>query len=218
MRKLIELSHTIEDGLVTYPGLPAPVITDFLSREASREKYASGTTFHIAQITMVANTGTYLDAPSHRFESGSDVAGLPLAAIADLEGLLVAAADRGRALHATIFDGLQVAGRAVLVHTGWSRSWGTGGYFSGHPFLTRDAAELLRDAGAALVGIDSLNIDATDDLTRPAHTLLLERGIPIVEHLTPLEALPASGFRFFAVPPKVRAMGTFPVRAFAIVE
>lgn len=214
---LLDLSHAIHDGLVTYPGLPAPVIRDHLSRADSRSHYSPGTEFQIGRIEMVANTGTYLDAPSHRFADGADLAGLPLARLADLEGVVLRAARGRRVIDAAAFDGLEVRGKAVLVATGWDRHFGTPEYATGHPFLTRDAAELLVARGAALVGIDSLNIDDTADGARPVHTALLRAGIPVVEHLTGLAGLPASGFRFFAVPPKVSGMGTFPVRAFALV-
>ena len=213
---LVDLSHAIHDGLVTYPGLPAPVIRDHLSRADSRKTYAPGTEFHIGKIEMVANTGTYLDTPSHRFEGKPDLSLVPLDALADLPGLVVRA-PAGRRIDAAAFAGLDVRGKAVLVHTGWDRHFGTPAYGQGHPFLTRDAAERLLGGGAALVGIDSLNIDDTADGARPVHTVLLGAGILVAEHLTNLAALPPAGFRFFAVPPRVRGMGTFPVRAFALV-
>lgn len=217
--RLVDLSHEIEHGMVTYPGLPAPVVSDWLSREASRARYAPGTTFQIGKIEMVANTGTYMDAPFHRHAGGSDIAAFPLEAVADLDGLVVRAyVRRGRGLDAGAFREADVGGKAVLVHTGWDAHWRTDRYGAGHPFLTRDAAEYLVAEEAALVGIDSLNIDDADDGARPAHTALLSAGIPIVEHLTNLGALPDAGFRFFAVPPRVKGMGSFPVRAFALVE
>lgn len=217
MSELIDLSHEVEHGMVTYRGLPAPVVSEHLSREASRGLYAEGTEFHIGKIEMVANTGTYLDAPFHRFADGRDLAGLPLTSLADLPGVVVRAEAGGaRAVDAPAFEGLDVRGKAVLVHTGWSRHWRTEQYFEGHPFLTAGAARLLAEGGAALVGIDSYNIDDTADASRPAHTILLRADIPVVEHLCRLEALPAEGFRFFAVPVKVRDFGTFPVRAFAL--
>lgn len=216
MARLIDLSHEIEHGMVTYPGLPAPVISDWLSREASRARYAAGTTFQIGKIEMVANTGTYMDAPSHRHAGAADVAGFGLEAVADLEGIVIRATTRsGRALDARIFEGRDVRGKAVLVHTGWDAHWRTAAYGVGHPFLTGDAAERLVRARAALVGIDSLNVDDDTDGTRPAHTAILTAGIPLVEHLTNLAALPEAGFRFFAVPVKVKGLGSFPVRAFA---
>jgi kynurenine formamidase len=216
---LVDLSHEIEHGMVTYPGLAAPIISDWLSRDASRARYAAGTTFHIGKIEMIANTGTYMDAPFHRHAGGADIAAYPLEAVADLPGILVRATTRvGRGLDAGLFRGREVQGRAVLVHTGWDAHWRSAAYGSGHPFLTRGAAEHLISAGAALVGIDSLNIDDDSDGTRPAHTLLLGAGIPIVEHMTNLGALPDAGFRFFAVPAKVKGMGSFPVRAFARLE
>jgi arylformamidase len=217
-RRSIDVSHPIEGGMVTYEGFPAPVVTEFLTREASRGKYAEGTTFSIGRVEMVANTGTYLDAPFHRFERGQDVAQLPLESVADLDGIVVDATRAGRAVGSELFEGLDLAGCAVLVRTGWSRHFRTPAYFRDHPYLTRAAAGLLVRRGAALVGIDSLNIDDTRDGERPAHTLLLEAGIPIVEHLTNLEALPPSGFRFHAVPAPFRGMGSFPVRAYAIVD
>ena len=215
---LVDLSHTIAHGTRTYPGLPAPVIEDFLSRADSRRKYAPGTEFSIGRIAMVGNTGTYVDAPFHRYAEGADLASLALERLADLPGIVVRAAGRGqRALGAELFEGLDVAGHAVLVHTGWSRLWGTEAYFEGHPYLTGPAAERLADAGAVLVGIDAVNIDSIDGGERPVHSTLLARGIPIVEHLTGLDRVPEGDFRFFAVPVKVAGLGTFPVRAFALV-
>ena len=216
---LIDLSHTVEDGMITYKGLPAPVVCDYLSREASRKLYAPGTEFQIGKIEMVANTGTYLDSPFHRYADGKDLSELSLDRLANLEAVVVRWDFRkGRAIGFKVFDGQEVRGKAVLVHTGWSAHWRTDRYFEGHPFLTRDAAEHLREAGATLVGIDSYNIDDTDDMTRPVHSTLLGDEIPIVEHLTGLDRLPDVGIRFFAVPVKVKGMGTFPVRAFGIVN
>jgi kynurenine formamidase len=217
-RRLVDLSHVIEHGMVTYPGLPAPAISDWLSRDASGARYAPGTTFQMSKIEMLANTGTYIDAPFHRYASGADVAGYPLQAVADLPGVVIRAAGHpDRALDAALFAGRELRGAAVLVHTGWDAHWRTPRYGSGHPFLTRAAAEHLVGAGAALVGVDSLNIDDDGDGARPVHTLLLGAGTPIVEHLCNLGELPDAGFRFFAVPVKVKGMGSFPVRAFAVV-
>ncbi len=215
--RLVDLSHEIEPGMITYKGLPGPVLSDHLSREASRASYSDGTTFQIGRVEMVANTGTYVDAPFHRFEQGSDVGSLPLERLADLEGLVVDARAAGRAVGPGVFDGFDLAGKAVLVLTGWSRRWRTPSYFEGHPYLTRESGERLVAARPALVGIDSLNIDDTRDGTRPAHTLLLEAEVPIVEHLTNLEALPASGFRFHCAPAPFHGLGSFPVRAYAVV-
>jgi kynurenine formamidase len=202
--------------MVTYRGLPGPVITDHLSREASRPLYAGGTTFQIGKIEMVANTGTYVDAPFHRWEDGADLSQLSLASLAGLDGVLVAAPHaQGLAVDEDFLEGIEVRGRAVLVNTGWAEFWGTPSYFQRSPHLTSSAASLLVSRGAAIVGIDSHNIDDTDDKTRPVHSILLRAGIPVVEHLCNLEALPPSGFRFYAVPVKVAGMGTFPVRAFA---
>lgn len=214
--RFVDLSHTVEHGMVTYKGLPAPVVCDYLSRESSRERYAQGTEFHIGQVTMVGNTGTYLDSPFHRFAGGCDVAGLELAALACLEGVVVRVAGNApRAIDENAFDGVELSGRAVLVHTGWDRHWRSERYFENHPHLTAAAAERLLDAGAKLVGIDSLNIDDTSGGERPVHTILLGAGIPIVEHLCRLDRLPDRGFEFTAVPPGMRGMGSFPVRAYA---
>ena len=217
MSRLIDLSHTVEHGMVTYRGLPAPLICDFLSREDSRRLYATGTEFHIGKIEMVANTGTYLDSPFHRYADGKDLSQLPLESVADLDAIVVRAPDEsGRSIDAGAFRGLDLRGKAVLVHTGWSRHWRTDQYFEGHSFLTAEAAALLRDQGAALVGIDSLNIDDNSSGERPVHSTLLRHDIPIVEHMTNLDQVPDSGFRFHAVPVKVKNFGTFPVRAFAL--
>jgi len=217
-RALIDVSHTVEDGMVTYKGLPAPVICDYLSREASRSHYAHGTEFHIGKIDMVANTGTYIDSPFHRYPHGKDLSELPLSSLADLDAVIVRVEHPGRAIGQEAFAHLDVRGKAVLVHTGWDRHWRTDEYFEGHPFLTAAAAQSLVDRGAVLVGIDSLNIDDTDDGRRPVHSTLLAHDVPIVEHMCGLDRLPDAGFRFFAVPVKVKAFGTFPVRAFGVVE
>jgi arylformamidase len=213
-RRLVDLSHTVEDGMVTYRGLPAPIVCDFLSRAASRDHYAEGTEFQIGKIEMVANTGTYCDAPFHRFADGKDLSELPLDRLAGRDAVVVDARD-ARAIGPATLRGLDVRGRAVLFRTGWDRHWRTDAYFEGHPFLTRETAAALLEGGAAIVGIDSLNIDDTDDGERPVHTLLLGEEVPIVEHLTGLGALPPGGARFYAVPVKVKAFGSFPVRAFA---
>lgn len=213
---LIDLSHPIGDGTITYPGLPAPRVTDYLSHESSKARYAPGTTFQIGRIEMVANSGTYVDAPGHRFEGGDDLSRLPLEQLADLDGVRIDATTT-RIIDGSHFASRDLRGKAVLVHTGWSRHFGKAAYGEGSPYLTSGAAELLVAAGAALVGIDSLNVDDTADLARPVHTILLQAGILIVEHLTNLAALPERGFRLFAVPPPWQGVFSFPTRAFAIV-
>ncbi len=218
-RRFIDLSHPNENGMVTVPFLPAPVIDEHLTREASRAKYAPGTEFSIGRITMVANTGTYLDTPFHRYAGGADLSGVGLERLVDLDAIVVDVTQRdSQSISPDRFEGLEVEGLAVLLQTGWDEHWGTERYGSGHPFLTRGSAELLASSGAILVGIDSQNIDSTDDPERPAHTVLLGAGIPIVEHLTGLGALPSGGFRFTAAPPRVVGMGTWPVRAYATIE
>jgi kynurenine formamidase len=218
MKTLIDLSHTVEHGMTTYKGLPAPIICDFLSREASEKHYAHGTTFHIGKIEMVANTGTYIDSPFHRYADGKDLSELTLESTADLEGLVFRVPPGERAIGPGLFSKADVGGKAVLVHTGWASHWGSEQYFEGHPFLTAEAAEWLKASGTALVGIDSLNIDDTSGGHRPVHSILLGADIPIVEHMCHLEDLPDSAFKFHAVPVKVRHFGTFPVRAYAVVD
>jgi arylformamidase len=218
-RRRIDLSHTIEDGMATYPGLPGPIVCDYLSREASRRVYAPGTEFQVGVVTLCSNTGTYLDSPFHRYPDGIDISELPLDRLADLDAVVVDHAGPGRALGPDAFADVDVAERAVLLRTGWHRHWRTAQYGAGgHPFVTAEAAEYLRDAGAALVGIDSLNIDDTSTGERLVHSTLLAAGIPICEHLADLAMLPAVGFRFSAVPAPVKGMGTFPVRAFAVLD
>jgi len=216
--KLIDLSHEIEHGMITYKGLPAPILCDYLSREDSRKHYANGTEFSIGKIEMVANTGTYVDSPFHRFAEGIDLAALPLESLADLVGIVIDVRQYGRAVPAKAFEEVDLAGKAALVFTGWSRHWGLDQYFEGHPFLTWEAAQHLADSGTAFVGIDTYNIDDITDGTRPAHTILLRNQIPICEHMCGLENLPHSGFRFHAAPVKVKGFGTFPVRAYAVLD
>jgi arylformamidase len=216
MARLIDLSHAIEDGMITYPGLPGPVISDHLSRIDSKANYAPGTEFLIGRIDMVGNTGTYLDTPFHRFEGGSDLSGLALDDVADLPGLCIDAP--GPEIGPEAVDGLDLTGKAVLFATGWDRHWGTDTYGDpSHSFVSPGLVDALVDGGAVLVGIDSVNIDDTRGGERAAHTGLLAAGIQVVEHLTNLGQLVGREFRFYAVPPKVSGFGTFPVRAFAAV-
>ena len=212
-KRLVDLSHLIEAGMTTYKGLPGPAICDYWTREHSAQFYDDGASFQIGRIDMVANTGTYLDAPFHRFADGADLGALPLARLAAVPGLVVRSQEM--AVDSGAFEGRDVAGKAVLVHTGWDRHWRTDFYLDNHPFLTEAAARLLVERGARLVGIDSHNIDDTRARTRPVHTALLGAGIPICEHMTNLGALPDAGFAVTAAPPKIAGMGTFPVRAFA---
>ncbi|GAA3398426.1 cyclase family protein [Cryptosporangium minutisporangium] len=218
---LIDLSHVIAAGLITYPGLPAPEITPHLTREASRDVYAPGVEFAIDRITMVGNTGTYLDSPFHRYEGGIDLAGLPLASVADLPTVVVRATTRAvdaAVLTAALADVPDLRGHAVLLHTGGDRHWGTPAYADDAPYLAEDGATYLAEAGVALVGIDSVNIDqVTPEGYRPAHSVLLAAEIPVLEHLTNLAAVPDTGGRLHAAPPPVRDFGTFPVRAYVVV-
>ena len=216
---LIDLSHVIEDGMTTFAGLPGPHICDYWTRAASAEKYDDGSSFQIGRIDMVANTGTYVDSPFHRYEDGNDLSELPLGSLADLDGIVVRQPyEQGLAVDVAAFDALDVGGKAVLVHTAWDRHWRTDTYYTNHPYLTAAAAEWLVANGAAFVGIDSHNIDDTAQRARPVHTTLLGADIPIGEHLTGLGQLLDHGFRFSAVPPKVKGMGTFPVRAYARID
>jgi kynurenine formamidase len=217
-KRIVDLSHVIEHGMTTYPGLPGPHICDFWTREGSAANYDDGSSFQIGRIDMVANTGTYLDSPFHRYADGIDLADLPLPSLADLPGIVVRRPwKNGLDTDVPHLEGLDVRGKAVLIQTGWDRYWRTDRYGIDHPFLTAEAADWFVDNGAALVGIDSNNIDDTRVRARQVHTKLLGANIPICEHMTSLGSLPDEGFRFSAVPPKVRGMGTFPVRAYAIV-
>jgi kynurenine formamidase len=214
----VDLSHLIEPGMVTVPGLPGPEIAPHLTRTGSRAHYAPGTEFAIDRITLLGNTGTYLDTPYHRYAQGHDLGELPLERVADLLAVVIRTAGSGvRAVGVEALSSSDVRGKAVLLHTGGDRGFGTAAYAEDAPFLTEAAAEWLVEHGAALVGIDSVNIDDLDDPRRPAHTILLAAEIPIVEHLTGLERLPAHGARFTAAPPRFARFGTFPVRAFAVL-
>lgn len=216
MGRLVDLSHTVTDGLETYPGLPGPRITEYLSFEDSRDSY-DGAEFSIARIEMIANTGTYMDMPAHRHRGGDDLADASLERVANLPGVVVDPSTA--AVGPGDLDGLDLRSHAVLLRTGWDRHFATAEYAGPEsPHLTAEGAHALVDAGAALVGIDSINIDALDDCTRPAHTLLLDAGIPIVEHMTGLDELPEKGFSLHAAPVKVAGMATFPVRVFAVVD
>jgi arylformamidase len=218
MPRLIDVSHTVEHGMVTYKGLPAPVICDWMSRDASRAKYAPGTEFQIGKIEMVANTGTYVDSPFHRYENGKDLSELPLESLADLDCLVVRVPSGMTVINEVPLPSAKVKGCALLFHTGWDRHFRTDAYFEGHPHLTARAAEWLVKAAAAMVGIDSFNIDSVATGERPVHTILLGSDIPICEHMRGLSAVPDEGGRFSAVPVKVKGFGTFPVRAYVSVR
>tara|TARA_R110002074_G_scaffold224495_1_gene395779 strand:- start:15406 stop:16074 length:669 start_codon:yes stop_codon:yes gene_type:complete len=218
-RKHIDLSHTIDNGIITYKGLPAPIICDYLSREESRKFYEEGTEFQIGKIEMVSNTGTYVDCPFHRFENGKDLSEVELSRFVDLDAIVI------RIPHTETIEitpehlkGYSIENKAVLIHTGWDTKWNTEAYFENNPFLTKKAAEYLRDSKAVLVGIDSHNIDDTRGKSRPSHTVLLGAEILIVEHLCNLQQLPNTGFTFNAAPPKFKGVGTFPVRAYATLQ
>lgn len=214
----VELSHVITAGMTTYPGLPGPEVSPYLTREASRQVYAPGTEFAIDRVSMVGNTGTYLDSPYHRYPDGTDLAGLPLTSLVDLPAVVARTTGSGvRAVDVGALAGLDVSGRAVLLHTGGDEHWGTPAYAAGAPYLTEPGARWLTEHGARLVGIDSVNIDDTTSGHRPAHSLLLAAGIPVVEHLTGLDQVPPDGARFTAAPPRFAGVGTFPVRAYAAI-
>ena len=215
----IDLSHTIENGLITYKGLPAPIICDYLSRENSKNIYEEGTSFQIGKIEMVTNTGTYIDCPFHRFENGKDLSETGLECFTDLDAIVIRVPHKETlSITETHLKNYEIRNRAVLIHTGWDEHWNTGNYYENHPSLTKGAAEYLRDCGVKLVGIDSHNIDNTTGKSRPVHTTLLGAEILIVEHLCNLYLLPQDGFTFSAIPPKFKGVGTFPVRAMAKIK
>jgi len=218
MKRFVDLSHAIEDGMRSYPGFPSPRVGAFITREDSRARYGGKAEFYIGKVEMVGNVGTYLDAPFHRHLNGADLSQLPLQSIAGLEGLVLEGtriSDRAVFIDCNESD---IEGHAVLVRTGWDRKWGTDGYWTLGPYLSDDAIELIVRARAALVGVDFWNIDDVENLSRPAHTRLLESNIPIVEHLTNLSSLPKEGFKFYAVPPPIVKGASFPVRAFAELD
>jgi len=212
--QLIDLSHSIEHGMITYKGLPAPLVCDYLSREDSKKNYAPGTEFQIGKIEMVTNTGTYLDCPFHRYADGKDLSQINLEKLAELDAVLINA-ENHQLIEKNFFEEKNISGKAVLVHTGWSKHWRTDTYFENHPFLTAETADYLVAQKIKLVGIDSHNIDDTRTKSRPVHTTLLKNEILIVEHMTNLNLLIGKKFIFNAVPPKFVGVGTFPVRAFA---
>jgi kynurenine formamidase len=214
--ELVDLSHTIENGMITYKGLPAPIICDYLSREDSKKIYSAGTEFQIGKIEMVSNTGTYIDCPFHRYADGDDLSQIHLDSLVDLEGILINAKN-SQSVDVEFFQNIDLKGKAILIHTNWSRHWRTDAYFENHPFVTEEAAAFLAKAEVKLVGIDSHNIDDTRQRSRPVHSMLLKNNILIVEHLTNLQLLEGKKFLFSAVPPKFVGVGTFPVRAFAKV-
>ena len=217
-RKHIDLSHTIDNGIITYKGLPAPIICDYLSREESRKFYEEGTEFQIGKIEMVSNTGTYVDCPFHRFENGKDLSEVELSRFVDLDAIVIRIPyTETIEITPEHLKGYAIENKAVLIHTGWDKKWNTEAYFENNPFLTKNAAEYLRDSKAVLVGIDSHNIDDTRGKSRPSHTVLLGAEILIVEHLCNLHQLPDTGFTFNAAPPKFKGVGTFPVRAYATI-
>ena len=214
--KWIDLSHTIHDGLITYKGLPAPIICDYLSREESKKIYGEGTEFQIGKIEMVANTGTYIDCPFHRFAHGKDFTEMGLEHFADLDAVVVSVPYKENLkITEAHLDSYDINNRAVLFHTGWDQHWNTEKYFEGHPHLSAGCARFLKDAQVALVGIDSLNVDNTEGKQRPVHSILLGADILIVEHLTNLQSLPEGRLKFSAIPPKIKGIGSFPVRAMA---
>jgi kynurenine formamidase len=218
MPRFVELSHQIVPGMKTYPGLPEPTVDVVVDYEASRQRYQNQAEFYIANLHLCGNTGTYVDSPRHRYRAGVDLAGLSLERLANLPTVIVDATQAGRAIGSDSFRELDLAGSAILFRTDFSQRWGTESYFTDNPFLTAAASELLVSKRAAFVGIDSLNIDDVGDPSRPAHTRLLAAGIPICEHMTNLQALPASGARLHAVPIAWVGGGTFPVRAYAVVD
>ena len=216
MKRLIDVSHTIEHGMITYKGLPAPIVCDYLSREDSRNIYEPGTEFQIGKIELISNTGTYVDCPFHRYADGEDLSEVGVERFAELEGIVIRADfEAGIEIGKNFFENHALGGKAVLVNTNWSKHWRTDAYFENHPFLTEEAAVYLRDQKVKLVGIDSYNIDDTRTKRRPVHSTLLKAGILIAEHLCNLHSLPDRNFIFNAVPPKFKGVGTFPVRAYA---
>ncbi len=216
MSRLVDLSHTIDDGMPVYPGIPAPVIGAILDHDSSRQRYEGKAEFLLGTFELPGNTGTYLDAPFHRYRDGDDLASVSLDRIASVPALVVDAPAEYRPVEVGL-DEEAARGRAVLVRTGWDRRWGTEAYWEPGPYFSKNGVERLAGLAPVLVGVDFANVDDTGDMSRPAHTILLAAGVIIVEHLTGLDALPHSGFTFSAVPPPIVRGASFPVRAFAEV-
>ena len=216
MTRFIEVSHPVVAGMKTYPELPEPAVQVLLDYDASHERYQHKAEFFIAALHLCGNTGTYVDSPIHRHRGGTDLAGLPLERLADLDAVVIDATSAGRAIGPEVFGRANVADKAALFRTDFSRHWGTSAYFSDNPFLTAAACDALLDAGVRFVGIDSLNIDDTADPSRPAHTKLLGAGIPVCEHMTNLAAVPVTGGRLHAVPIAWVGGASFPVRAYVV--
>lgn len=216
MPRFIEVSHPIDAGMKTYPGLPEPRAETLLDYEPSRQHYGDQAEFFIASLHLCGNTGTYVDSPCHRFRGAADLARLPLDRLAHLPVAVVDATDySNRGIGPDVFRGLDLRARAVLIRTEWSRHWRTDAYFDPHPFLTAGACDRLLDAGAVFVGIDSLNIDDIQNHARPAHTKLLGAGVPVCEHMTNLAAASAGGY-LHAVPIAWKGGASFPVRAYVV--
>jgi arylformamidase len=217
--RIIELSHPIEPGMPTYPGLPEPEWSTFTSREASAQRLGTGVSFDIGALSIVANTGTYVDTPWHYHEGMADLATMPADRLVDVPIVVVAVPGGGPIGPEALGEPGRLSGAAVLLHTGWSKHWGSAEYTAEGrtPHLTAGAVLALLQARPALVGLDAHNVDDTRDPTRPAHHGLLRAGIPILEHLTGLDAVPETGARLTALPPPIRGLGSFPVRAVAVL-
>ena len=214
--RLIDLSHVIEEGMPVHPGLPPPVVGAVLDHEQSHERYQGKAEFFLGKVELPGNTGTCLDAPFHRYRDGEDLAEISLDRIAGIPAVVFDAPAEHHPIDLHLMED-DLRGRALLVRTGWDGRWGSEAYWEPGPFFSDDGAEKLSRTGAVMVGVDFANVDDTADPSRPAHTTLLGAGIIIVEHLTGLDALPRSGFRFSAVPPRIVRGASFPVRAFAEV-
>jgi kynurenine formamidase len=218
MKKFIELNHTLEDGMMTYPGLPRPKIGAFLDHAASRSRYENRAEFYLGKVEMVCNLGTYIDSRFHRYPEGEDLSQIPLERVAGVPGMVLdGPVSQNRSITLTA-DPLQFTARAVLIRTGWDERWGTERYWNPGPYLSEESIDLLIRSKATLVGVDFWNVDDTADPSRPVHTRLLAANILIIEHLCNLSALPRKGFRFYAVPLRIVRGASFPVRAFAEIE
>ena len=194
--RLVDLSHVIEEGMTTFKGFPGPHLCDYWTRDASAAHYDDGSSFQIGRIDMIANTGTYVDSPFHRYADGGICPNSRSKARRSRRPRgpqALAAASRPTP---PTSPGLRSRASAVLVHTGWDLYWRTEAYFDNHPFLTAAAANWLVEQGAAFVSIDSHHIDDTRTRSRPVHGTLLGASIPIGEHLTNLSAVPDTSFRF----------------------
>lgn len=218
----IDLSHSIENGTVTYPGDPPALIELTLDRKLTSKLNGGGTTsgVEINTIKMVSTSGTYIDAPYHVFEDGKKIKDYPIEKLVNLPSIVVKIPENRNYFDVQDISGINVKGKAVLFFSGHDKFFMTPEYGKNAPYLTIELANILVEKGAIFVGIDSPlidNMEKQSELGIPVHYKLLGADIPICEDLANLELLPTDGFTITALPAKV-ALESFPARVFATVS